>query len=178
MKKIIKLTIIVVVAVLFVRFGAWPNEKEPAPSLSLASAWICEKVANGVGIEVERNGLKVAAVNPRYIQYRLDFVVDGAWQIKGTITALILLVSYILLTGRFSGVGVLAALMLIVLFHLVRLVLIAIFPIIGSFDFIDNATRMGYILCTALLATSVLNLKLKPIRNKLEKVLPEAETVI
>ncbi len=178
MKKIIKLTIIAVVAVLFVNYGAWPIEKEPAPSLSLASAWICEQFANGMGIEVERSGLKVAAVNPRYHQYRLDFIVDGAWQIKGTISVLILLLSYSLLTGHFSGLGFLTSLVLMVFYHIVRLVLISIFPIIGSFDFIDNATRMGYVVCTALSAISVLTLKLKRIRCKLEKVFPQSEAVV
>ncbi|MEI6647833.1 MAG: hypothetical protein WCP12_17485 [bacterium] len=153
----IKYGILAVVVVVFVRFGSWPIDKQPAPSLSLASAWMCEKFANGMGIEVERNGLKIVAVNPSYNQYRLAFVEDGAWQIRGTISALIILMSFIFLTGRFSGIGILASLTMIVFFHIVRLMLLAILPIMGSFDFVDNATRVGYILCTSLSMLSVLN---------------------
>ena len=165
----IKYGILAVVVVVFVRFGSWPIDKQPAPSLSLASAWMCEKFANGMGIEVERNGLKIVAVNPSYNQYRLAFVEDGAWQIRGTISALIILMSFIFLTGRFSGIGILASLTMIVFFHIVRLMLLAILPIMGSFDFVDNATRVGYILCTSLSTLYSLSLRIVPEIRKSEK---------
>ena len=162
MKKWIKYLIISVITVVFFRVGSWPVDKEPAPSLSLASAWVCEQFANGIGIGVERKGLKVAAINPRYDQYRIDFCVNGAWQIRASISALILLSSYMLLTGRFTGFGILAALMMIVFFHIVRLMALAVFSLVEPVAWVDTVTRFGYIICTALSMLSVLNLRRFP----------------
>lgn len=165
MIKWLKISFFVVLAFLLLNYGAWPKNREPAPSLSLASAWFCEKFANGVFINVERDGLKIAAVNPAYKQYRLDFFEDGAWQIKGTLSALLILAFYMAMVGRFTALGLTKALGMIFAFHIVRLAMIAVFPVIVSFDFIDNATRMGYIILTSLSTISF-----SPIKRELISV--------
>jgi hypothetical protein len=166
--KWLKMGVFFVLAFLLLNYGAWPKNREPAPSLSLASAWFCEKFANGVGIDVQRDGLKIMALNPDYKQYRLDFFEDGAWQIKGTLSALLILAFYMAMVGRFTALGLTKALGMILAFHVVRLALIAVFPIIVSFDFIDNATRMGYIILTSLSTISF-----SPIKRELISAEPK-----
>jgi hypothetical protein len=45
--KWLKMGVFAMLAFLLLNFGAWPKNKEPAPSLSLASAWFCERVDDG-----------------------------------------------------------------------------------------------------------------------------------
>jgi len=160
--KWLKGGVFVMLAFLLFSFGAWPKDREPAPSLSLASAWFCEKFANGVGIDVVRDGLKVAAVNEKYAHYRIDFSVNGAWQIKATLYAGVMLIGLLMFGGPFPLSRIAAALSMIVAFHFVRLMILATCSLVYTVASVDSVTRVGYLLCTTLAMLDALHFGLIP----------------
>jgi hypothetical protein len=174
--KWLKAGVFVVLAFLLFSFGAWPKNREPAPSLSLASAWFCEKFANGVGIDVQRDGLKIAAVNEKYAHYRIDFTVNGAWQIKATLYAGMMLICLLMFSGPFPVSRIARALLMIVVFHFVRLMVLASASIVATVASVDSVTRIGYMICTVLAMLASLNLSILPEFRKrpIEPLVPDA----
>lgn len=152
----LKIGVFVVLAFLMYNYGAWPSKREPAPSLSLASAWFCEKFANGVCIDVERDGLKLAAVNEKLAHYRMDFVVNGAWQIKATLYAGLMLMCLLLFAGPFPVSRIALAFLMIVVFHFVRLMVLVCGSLVATVASVDSVTRIGYLFCTMLAILDVL----------------------
>jgi len=174
--KWLKYGVFCVLAVLMPNVGAWPTTKEPAPALSLASAWFCEKFANGVGIDVQREGLKVAAVDEKLAHYRIDFSVNGAWQIKATFYAGMMLLCLLMFSGPFPASRIAVALSMIVVFHFVRLMALVIFSLVYTVASVDSVTRIGYMICTVLAMLAVLKIRIVPELRKrsVELLVPEA----
>jgi len=140
---------------------SWPPNVEPAPTLSLASAWFCEHMANGLGGDVVRDGLRVRSVNPSD-NYRLDFRVTGAWEIKATFLALLFLLVYLLFVGRFTFLGLAVCLGMMVLVHLFRLSIMSWVPIGNISGLVDSITGFGYMIVTCFSTITFLNFKCAP----------------
>jgi len=159
--KWFKVGLVVVVMLILPLNRSWPSNVEPAPTLSLASAWFCEHIANGLGHQVVRDGLRVSSINPSY-NYNLDFRGTGAWQSKATLLAFLFLLVYLLFMGRFTVQGLAVCLVMIVLVHLLRLTIMSWVPIGGAAPLVDNITCFGYMILTCFLITAFLNFKSFP----------------